>query len=65
MPAAARPAAYLYELAQALTGFWDACPVLKAPSAEIQANRVALCGLTARTLETGLGLLGIQAPYPL
>jgi arginyl-tRNA synthetase len=60
-----RLAAYLYELAQALTGFWDACPVLKAPSAEIQANRVALCGLTARTLETGLGLLGIQAPYPL
>ncbi len=60
-----RLAGYLYDLAQALTAFWDGCPVLKAPSDQIRANRLALCALTAGTLETGLGLLGIQAPYPL
>jgi arginyl-tRNA synthetase len=63
--AAAEPhrlCAYLFELAQALTAFYDACPVLKAPSAEIRANRLALCDLAARTLRTGLGLLGIAAP---
>jgi arginyl-tRNA synthetase len=60
-----RLASYLYEVAQALTGFWDTSPVLKAPSPEIQANRLALCDLTARTLSTGLDLLGIAAPFPL
>ncbi len=57
-----RLCAYLYDLAQALTTFYDACPVLKAPSGEIRGNRLLLCELTARTLRTGLGLLGIAAP---
>ena len=30
--------------------------------AEVRASRLVLCDLTARTLETGLGLLGIDAP---
>jgi arginyl-tRNA synthetase len=51
---------YLFELAQAYTAFFEACPVLRAPSPAIRRSRLALCELTARTLATGLGLLGIQ-----
>ncbi len=40
---------YLYELAGAFTTFYEACPVLKAPTHE-RASRLALCTLTARTL---------------
>ncbi|MGD0601974.1 MAG: arginine--tRNA ligase [Streptosporangiaceae bacterium] len=53
---------YLYSVAQAFTDFYEACPVLKAPTKELIANRVALCQLTGRTLELGLGLLGVAAP---
>ncbi|GAB3860328.1 arginine--tRNA ligase [Dactylosporangium cerinum] len=52
---------YLYDLAQTVTAFYERCPVLKAPQ-PVRDNRVALCALTARTLATGLGLLGIAAP---
>jgi arginyl-tRNA synthetase len=53
---------YLFDVAQALAGFWNTCPVLGAPSDSVRANRLVLCDLTARTLRTGLGLLGIAAP---
>jgi arginyl-tRNA synthetase len=51
--------AYLYDLAGAFMGFYETCPVLKAEP-ELRASRLALCDLTARTIQTGLGLLGIQ-----
>jgi arginyl-tRNA synthetase len=57
-----RLCAYLFDVAQALAAFWNACPVLGAPSDSVRANRLVLCDLTARTLRTGLGLLGIAAP---
>ncbi|MGP4114851.1 arginine--tRNA ligase [Streptomyces sp. 4N509B] len=57
-----RLASYLYELAKAFTTFYESCPVLKADTAEIQANRLALCRLTRATLAQGLDLLGIAAP---
>ena len=53
---------YLYELATDFTVFYEHCPVLRAPSEELRASRLALSGLTARTLAHGLGLLGIDAP---
>jgi arginyl-tRNA synthetase len=53
--------AYLYQLAAALSVFYEQCPVLKADPVE-RATRLALCYATRRTLETGLGLLGIEAP---
>ena len=53
---------YLFELAQDFTSFYDACPVLRAETDELRASRLALCDLTARVLECGLGLLGIDAP---
>jgi len=53
---------YLFELASAFTTFFDQCPVLRADTAEQRASRLVLTDLTGRTLRTGLGLLGIEAP---
>jgi len=52
---------YLYALASSFSTFFQECPVLKSEPAE-RASRLALCALTARTLATGLELLGIEAP---
>jgi len=52
---------YLFELANAFHGFYEACPVLKADE-PARSTRLALCELSARTLQRGLDLLGIQVP---
>jgi arginyl-tRNA synthetase len=52
---------YLFDLAQRFTSFYDACPVLAAEGA-LREERLALCDLTARTLQLGLSVLGIDAP---
>ena len=51
---------YLFELANTYFTFYEECPVLKAESAGRRDSRLALGDLTARTLKTGLGLLGID-----
>jgi arginyl-tRNA synthetase len=50
---------YLHDVATAFSTFYEACPVLSADP-PVRASRLVVCGLTARTLETGLGLLGIE-----
>ena len=50
---------YLFELANAFHAFYEACPVLKSDE-PARSTRLALCELTARVLERGLSLLGIQ-----
>ncbi len=52
---------YLFDLAQRLTAFYDACPVLTSEG-DVREQRFALCDLAARTLATGLSVLGIEAP---
>ena len=52
---------YLFELANVFHAFYEACPVLKADE-PARATRLALCELTARTLQLGLDLLGISVP---
>jgi arginyl-tRNA synthetase len=52
---------YLFDLAQRLTAFYDACPVLTSEGA-LRDQRLALCDLAARTLSIGLSVLGIDAP---
>ena len=52
---------YLFDLAQRLTAFYDACPVLTSEGA-LRDQRLALCDLAARTLSSGLSVLGIDAP---
>jgi arginyl-tRNA synthetase len=52
---------YLFEqVAKSFSTFFDRCPVIKADSAEVRNERFLLCDLTARTLKTGLSLLGID-----
>ena len=51
---------YLYDLAQAFSRFYNACPVLKADDTQ-RPVRLFLCDLTARTIRHGLSeLLGIE-----
>ena len=52
--------AYLFELATRYSDFFENCPVLRAETDELRTSRLALCDLTARTIERGLGLLGID-----
>ena len=52
---------YLYELAQAFTGFYERCPILRAPE-PVRTSRLFLADLTARVIAQGLSLLGIAAP---
>ena len=56
-----RLATYLFDLAQAFTAFYEACPVLKADP-ETRAFRITLSEQTARVIAMGLGLLGIESP---
>jgi arginyl-tRNA synthetase len=50
---------YLYELSKKYNKFYENCPVLKADE-PIKTSRLILCDLTARTLQLGLSLLGID-----
>jgi len=50
---------YLFELAVIFSRFYENCPVLKSEDV-LRASRLQLCRLTADTLQTGLGLLGIR-----
>ena len=52
---------YLLELARAFHSYFEACPVLKSEE-PIRSSRLALCEITSRVLEKGLGLLGIRCP---
>ncbi|MGZ4984472.1 MAG: arginine--tRNA ligase [Chthoniobacterales bacterium] len=52
---------YLFELANSFHGFYEACPVLKSEE-PARSSRLALCQLTARVLQRGLDLLGIEVP---
>ncbi|MDA7432023.1 arginine--tRNA ligase [Synechococcus sp. AH-601-O06] len=53
-----RLCSYLFELSQVFNRFYDQVPVLKAEGKSLP-SRLALCRLTADTLKSGLGLLGI------
>ncbi|QNE20310.1 arginine--tRNA ligase [Kribbella qitaiheensis] len=52
---------YLYEVASALSAFYETCPVLPS-TGEQRAGRLGLCAATRTVLHDGLGLLGIKAP---
>ncbi len=50
---------YLFDLAQTYSTFYQNVPFLKAEDG-VRESRVRLCDLVARTLQTGLRLLGIE-----
>jgi arginyl-tRNA synthetase len=52
---------YIFELASLFSSFYEACPILKSDvSAESKQSRLVLVALTAKTLQSGLDLLGIE-----
>ena len=57
-----RLAAYLFELAQAFSAFYENCPVLKAERDELKESRLTLCALTLRVMTAGLDMLGLESP---
>jgi arginyl-tRNA synthetase len=52
--------AYLFDLANRYSTFFEQCHVLRAESEPLRNSRLMLCDLTARTIRAGLELLGIQ-----
>ncbi len=50
---------YLFELSQKFNQFYEQCSVLKAEEPQ-RTSRLVLCDLTARSLQLGLSLLGIE-----
>jgi arginyl-tRNA synthetase len=51
--------AYLFDLANRYSAFYEKSPVLKAETEALRQSRLLLCDLTARTIRQGLELLGI------
>ena len=52
--------AYLYDLAQTFSGFYENCPILSAEDENTRQSRLKLARLTAITLKQGLDTLGIE-----
>jgi arginyl-tRNA synthetase len=52
--------AYLFDLANRYSTFFEQCPVLRADTDAERTSRLLLCDLTARTIRCGLELLGID-----
>ena len=61
-PSPHKLATQLHNIAQAFGSFYEVCTVLNAEHST-KLSRLALCDLTARTLQTGLDLLGIDSPH--
>jgi arginyl-tRNA synthetase len=57
-----RLCAYLFDLAQTFTTFYEQCPVLRAPEETVRASRLTLSAATLAVLVQGLDLLGMTAP---
>jgi len=57
-----RLCAYLFDLAQVFTTFYEQCPVLRAEYDAVRDSRLALSAVTLRVLVQGLALLGIDTP---
>ena len=51
---------YLWDLSKCFSGFFEACPVLKAETTELRNSRLLLVDLVGRTIRQALDLLGIR-----
>ena len=51
---------YLWDIAKALSTFYEGCPVLTAPTEELKRSRLLLVSLTGRMIQQALALLGIR-----
>jgi arginyl-tRNA synthetase len=55
-------AEHAFTLAQSFSSFYNSCPILKEPRADIRSSRLALAAATLRQLELALELLGVATP---
>lgn len=53
---------YVYELVKEYNQFYHDYSIMKEENAEVRAFRLALSGLVARVIKSGMGLLGISVP---
>ena len=53
---------YVYDLVKEYNQFYHDCSILKEEDPAVRALRLALSLCTARTIESGMGLLGIRVP---
>ncbi|WP_260259459.1 arginine--tRNA ligase [Vibrio intestinalis] len=51
---------YLFELAGQFSSFYEACPILNNEDEGVKQSRLKLAALTAKTIQQGLSLLGID-----
>ena len=52
--------ACLWDVGKSLSAFYESCPVLTAETLALRDSRLQLLDLTARVIQTALGLLGIN-----
>ena len=55
-------AEHAFGLAQSFSSFYNNCPILQEPGADVRSARLALAATTLRQLELALHLLGIATP---
>lgn len=53
---------YVYALVKEYNQFYHDCSILREEDAAVRALRLALSDATARTIRTGMGMLGIRVP---
>ena len=53
---------HLHSIASSFASFYENCSILKEENAMLSTRRLALCDLTARELQLGLGIMGIDVP---
>ncbi|WP_300396016.1 arginine--tRNA ligase [Henriciella sp.] len=53
---------HVYSLAQAFSALYADAPIANESDAAVRASRLGLCEAVLKQLETGLGILGIEAP---
>ncbi len=53
---------HLHSVASSFASFYENCSILKEENAMLSKRRLALCDLTARELQLGLGIMGIDVP---
>jgi len=53
---------HLHSVASSFASFYENCSILKEDNDVISKRRLALCDITARELQLGLGIMGIDVP---
>jgi arginyl-tRNA synthetase len=55
-------AEHAFALAQSFSGFYENCPIMQEPRADVRGSRLALAAATLQQLQLALDLLGVIPP---